>query len=345
MDLPPEERRKIYEEEKELIEAEQKRETTTTTADSTTGLKPNVAGLLCYLAGWITGIIFVVIEQENRFVRFHAMQSIVVFGTLTVATALLTWIPYVGGFFGAVIGILGFVLWIVLMVKAYQGESYKIPLAGEIAGSILPVSEKTTGISSSDTKATTASELTTVPLDGSSPLVSEVKTSKHRMDSYFTDSKAIRLTASSFAIAWSIALLVFFSFFHKYIAYYHSETVNGATTWTRTPLLTDDYFTWLPILITTLVLSVAGHIFLVIHDRYWLRQTILIILNVIGIAIITTLISIFPFNFDVVPSSTWADVIPIIVTIVLVCVAVGLGIGTLVMLIKFVVNLVKEASA
>lgn len=343
MDLSPEERGKIYEEEKERIEAEKRQNITV--PDTTTGLQPNIAGLLCYLAGWITGIIFVVIEQKSRFVRFHAVQSIVVFGALTIASALLTWIPHVGGFFGTVIFIIGLVLWIVLMVKAYQGELYKVPLAGEIAGNILPQSDNAAEASSKDAKIEAASELPVVPLDSSIPVVSEVKRSEHRMDSYFTGSRTVRLTASSFAIAWSIALLICFSFFHQYIAYYQSETLNGATTWTRTPLLTDDYFTWLPILITTLILSMAGHVILIIHDRYWLRQVILAVLNIIGIATVVTLISIFPFDFDVIPASTWANVIPIIVTIALVCVAVGLGIGTLVMLIKFVVNLLKEAGA
>ena len=53
-------------------------------AGSTTSLEPNVAGLLCYLVGWITGLVFILIEKENKFVRFHAMQSIVTFGALTV---------------------------------------------------------------------------------------------------------------------------------------------------------------------------------------------------------------------------------------------------------------------
>ena len=72
-------------------------------------------------------------EKENKLVRFHALQSIIVFGVLTLVSTPLGWIPIFGGFFVAVLGILGFVLWIVLMVKAYQGEKYKIPLAGDFA--------------------------------------------------------------------------------------------------------------------------------------------------------------------------------------------------------------------
>jgi hypothetical protein len=78
MKLSPKERRKIYEQEKARIEAEQKQQAAQ--GSSTTQLESNIAGLLCYLAGWITGIIFLVIEQKNKFVRFHAMQSIVTFG-------------------------------------------------------------------------------------------------------------------------------------------------------------------------------------------------------------------------------------------------------------------------
>jgi uncharacterized membrane protein/ribosomal protein L40E len=108
-------------------------------AGSTTSLEPNVAGLLSYLGIWITGLVFILIEKENKFVRFHAMQSIVTFGAFTVL-----WIPFsilsqmdilrvLFGILQAVTGILAFVLWIVLMIKAYQGERYKLPIAGDIA--------------------------------------------------------------------------------------------------------------------------------------------------------------------------------------------------------------------
>ena len=101
MELSPEEKRRIYEEEKARIEAEEKlsKEKRASEGVSSTNLEPNVGGLLCYLGMWITGIIFLIIEQKNRLIRFHAIQSIIVFGFLFVASAILNKIPFVGWFF------------------------------------------------------------------------------------------------------------------------------------------------------------------------------------------------------------------------------------------------------
>ncbi|MEE8419522.1 MAG: DUF4870 domain-containing protein [Dehalococcoidales bacterium] len=97
------------------------------------GVPENVAGLLCYMLGWVSGFIIILLEQENKFVRFHAMQSIVTFGALTVIGAVISWIPFIGGFFGWIIGVAAFILWVVLMVKAFQGVIYKVPWAGDLA--------------------------------------------------------------------------------------------------------------------------------------------------------------------------------------------------------------------
>ena len=100
---------------------------------TSTGLAENVAGLLCYVLGWISGLVFILIEQENKFVRFHAMQSIIVFGAITVVGIILGWIPVIGTILGGLLWLLGLVLWIVLMVKAYQGTRYKLPWSGDLA--------------------------------------------------------------------------------------------------------------------------------------------------------------------------------------------------------------------
>ena len=102
-------------------------------AKTSTGMDENVAGLLCYVLGWITGLIFFLIEKKNKFVRFHALQSIVVFGVLTLASIVLGWIPIIGQVIVAIIWVLAIVLWILLMVKAYQGEKYKLPWSGNLA--------------------------------------------------------------------------------------------------------------------------------------------------------------------------------------------------------------------
>ena len=104
-----------------------------TNGKTSTGLQQNVAGLLCYVLGWITGIIFLLLEKDNQFVRFHAVQSIVVFGAVTVADIILQFIPVIGWVLAWIIGVGAFILWIVLMVKAYQGQTYKLPIAGNIA--------------------------------------------------------------------------------------------------------------------------------------------------------------------------------------------------------------------
>jgi uncharacterized membrane protein len=103
------------------------------------GLEANIAGLLCYVLGWITGLVFYLLEKENKFVRFHAMQSIVTFGALTVVGivfSVLSAIPFIGILFwllDILLSLLVVVLWVVLMVKAYQGQTYKLPVAGNFA--------------------------------------------------------------------------------------------------------------------------------------------------------------------------------------------------------------------
>ena len=96
-------------------------------------MQENVAGLLCYLLGWITGLIFLLIEKESKFVRFHAIQSIVVFGAYTVLSIILRLIPVIGWILGIILGIVAFIIWIIMMVKAYQGLKYKLPVSGDIA--------------------------------------------------------------------------------------------------------------------------------------------------------------------------------------------------------------------
>src|SRR6056297_3203204 len=89
------------------------------------GLDENVAGALAYAFGWITGLIFLVMEKKSSFVRFHAMQSIVVFLILQV----FGFLPLIN----LLVFPAGLILWVFLMVKAYQGDKYKLPIIGDFA--------------------------------------------------------------------------------------------------------------------------------------------------------------------------------------------------------------------
>ena len=103
-------------------------------AKTSTGLEENVASLLCYILGWVTGIIFLILEPENKTIRFHAIQSIIVFGIITIVDIFI-WLPPhpVDRILNGILWAIAFILWVVLMYKAYQGEKYKIPVAGDQA--------------------------------------------------------------------------------------------------------------------------------------------------------------------------------------------------------------------
>ncbi|GAB6274108.1 MAG: DUF4870 domain-containing protein [Peptococcaceae bacterium] len=102
-------------------------------AKSSLGLEENVTGLLCYLLGFITGIVFLVLEKESDFVRFHALQSTITFGVLFVLSLFFRFIPFVGWAFNLIIFLLSLITWIICMIKAYQGEMFKLPFVGDIA--------------------------------------------------------------------------------------------------------------------------------------------------------------------------------------------------------------------
>jgi len=99
--------------------------------------------LLCYVLGWLTGIIFILIDKRP-FVRFHAAQSIVVFGALMVLRIGFGVVAGIeasldlvcGPMVSMVLGLLTVILWILLMIKAYQHELFRVPIAAPIADGI-----------------------------------------------------------------------------------------------------------------------------------------------------------------------------------------------------------------
>lgn len=303
--------------------------------ESSIDLKPNVAGLLAYLGVWVTGIIFLVLEQKNRFVRFHAAQSIVTFGSLFFIQYIMSHIPLIGWVFNVMLGVLTFVLWIVLMVRAYNGEWYRLPVAGELTERLIGIAipDDRDGYYSSQAGANGAKAKP-------SPAKSKIEDSSER----FKDSRAGRIASSAFAIAWSFALLIFFNFFNEYIAYYHIQHLNGAEVVVRESVLTGSFDLWLPVLTIALVFAMIGHTIIIIVDRYVLREATLLVLDLFAIAVVATLLSIFPFDFSVIPDVRIADIVLTATQVGLVIVLLAVGIGVLVRFIKLTVNLARGTS-
>jgi uncharacterized membrane protein len=109
--------------------AKSKPESPPTPTPSPTGLNPHTAAALSYVLGWLTGLIFLLIEKD-KFVRFHALQSILVFGGATVLIILLNATTILSPLV-SLVWIGEFVLWLVLIYKSYHGEKYQLPWVGE----------------------------------------------------------------------------------------------------------------------------------------------------------------------------------------------------------------------
>jgi uncharacterized membrane protein len=119
-------------------------------APTQSGLSENAAALLSYVLGWLTGLIFYLIDRRP-YVRYHAAQSIVTFGGLHIVRAVIAIVFGIGWWWGGGWGfrwgaglfflwglsLLTLVLWIYCMVKAYQGERFKLPIAGDIAEGLI----------------------------------------------------------------------------------------------------------------------------------------------------------------------------------------------------------------
>ena len=101
---------------------------------ATFGLDENIASALTYVLGFVTGIIFILMEKENKTVRFNAMQSIIVFLGLFIVGIVISFIPFIN-ILGLVIMLVEIILWLVLIIKSYQGEKFKLPVVGDMAES------------------------------------------------------------------------------------------------------------------------------------------------------------------------------------------------------------------
>ena len=117
-------------------------------ASSGTGLAPNLAGALSYVFPPLSGILFLVLEKQSPFVRFHGAQStifgvawVVLWVGLTILSTVLSVVPILGWLVSALImlacGLGGFILWLVLMWRAYNGSEWELPVIGPQARRLL----------------------------------------------------------------------------------------------------------------------------------------------------------------------------------------------------------------
>jgi uncharacterized membrane protein len=126
------------------------------TGKSSTGLDENIAALLAYIFGWVSGLIFFLIEKDSKLVRFHAMQSIlfnVGVGVLCIVLWIITFVlvliaSQLAGALGTLVGLLATLFWVVVLgglliawilclVRAYQGKFFKLPFIGDLAEKIV----------------------------------------------------------------------------------------------------------------------------------------------------------------------------------------------------------------
>lgn len=104
--------------------------------ETTTNSNEKLVGALCYLAGPITGVLFLLIERKNQYIRYHAMQSTLVFGGIFLLQIVLGIVPILGWLMALILSplifLVTFLLWLVLMFKAYSGEKYHLPFFGNL---------------------------------------------------------------------------------------------------------------------------------------------------------------------------------------------------------------------
>nr|WP_296979281.1 hypothetical protein [Thermobacillus sp. ZCTH02-B1] len=100
---------------------------------SSTGLEVRIAAMLCYALGFVSGLIFLAVEKNSRFVKFHALQSTLLFGSLFIINVAFSFIPLIGWLLNLLLVPLSFVCWIACMLLALQERKFMVPFIGPIA--------------------------------------------------------------------------------------------------------------------------------------------------------------------------------------------------------------------
>lgn len=97
------------------------------------GLPENIVAALCYPVGWVSGLVFLLFERKNKFVRFHAMQSVLLFMPIALLIFLMAWVPVIGWFLADGAGMAAMLVILIPMYMAFRGSKFKIPIIGKIA--------------------------------------------------------------------------------------------------------------------------------------------------------------------------------------------------------------------
>jgi hypothetical protein len=137
----------------------------------------------------------------------------------------------------------------------------------------------------------------------------------------------------------TVVQLIFLISFHEYIAWPITEPDGSVT---RLPMLTDGYFTWLPFPITASLVVIVASIAMIVYNRYWLRQGAWVVFCLMGLAVVVSLVTIFPFDFSVIPNVTAIEVLPTVVTVFLILMAVFYGICALLLFMRLRRHMVKQ---
>ena len=122
-------------------------DTSSLAGPTSTGVEPRLSALLCYTAWWLSALVFLVIEQEHRGVRFHAAQSLVLFGGFSVLIGLLSAVSVgmlvvsAGAFQAArllvyLVWIAAVGVWLVLMLRTFKGDTWRVPVVADLADRI-----------------------------------------------------------------------------------------------------------------------------------------------------------------------------------------------------------------
>ena len=318
---------------------------------SSTGLTTNDGATLCYVVGWISGLVFLIIETKDRVVRFHAMQAIVVFGGLHIAMlvlgslrSLFGWTAWNGSLlplevtFTVLQSLLiafSVVLWIVLMIWSHQGRTLVLPLAGGLSLRLLSRLDGSAPDLESGHGATAAAA------GGEEPHAAALRSPRERH--FRREEIGIGRTAGSVAaIVWSIVLFILFNFYAGYLAFYQGVPSDGATQLLRYPVLTAELARVLPILNAALGVTVIGHVVALSVDRSVVHQVVQIVAHVMGIVTVVVFLKVFPFDFGDLPFGDAVEVFPSITIGVLAVIAVLMGIETIMRLVRLVTHMASE---